>query len=112
MPQTTTATAHNPTAAIRILRRSMRSARMPVGKVATAPTNDTTAIRGPISVLPMCSACFSWSDTAATVPCSAESSPSVAPKTAMTCNRAGPPAASTARVFALPAMSAALAMPR
>ena len=107
-PLIPSATTQLATTIISSTRRLNRSTSAPMGSVAAAPTNETTARSRPMSVLPRWKAPLSWPEIADTVPRSDDSTARIAASTAMICSRAGPPATLTTRSFAAWRMSVPL----
>ena len=85
------ATPHSTTAADKVQVRRTRSANTPKGTAATAPTNELTATRSPISVLLMWRWARSSMAEAPTVAVSALLSASTPASTRTICVRADPP---------------------
>ncbi len=104
LPLTTIATAQSKMTIVKMARRFTLSARTPIGKVASAPTNDTIAISSPIWMLLIPNAFSSWPDTAEIVPLSAASSPRTDARIRIIGSRPGPPTALSIQALAVPAI--------
>jgi hypothetical protein len=104
-PLTAIAALHSTMAHSRMVFRRIRSTRLPMGRVNTAPTKETAEMSRPIAVFPTWNTASRLPATAEMVALSPVSSARMHARTRMTWNRAGPPAHCSTLRFASDAAS-------